>query len=122
MISDQRQRRLESAQPLMEAGLDSIGAVELRNAVTEKFGVELPATVTFDYPTADALAGFIASKTGAAPAHAGTLDAWPQPTMVSVPVPSSGAFVQQIAEDLQAIVSGASHLLCMPKETAYEHL
>ena len=46
-------------QPLMEAGLDSIGAVELRNAVSAKFGVELPATVTFDYPSAGALAQFV---------------------------------------------------------------
>lgn len=50
-------------QPLMEAGLDSIGAVELRNAVQDAFGVELPATVTYDYPTVDALAGFILTST-----------------------------------------------------------
>ena len=104
----------------MEAGLDSIGAVELRKAVSAKFGVELPATVTFDYPTADALAGFIASKNGATPAHASTMDAWAQPTMVSVPVPSTGALVQQIADDLQAIVSGAPLVLCGPNRAAYE--
>ena len=49
-------------QPLMEAGLDSIGAVELRNAVGAKFGVDLPATVTFDHPTPQALAGFLAAR------------------------------------------------------------
>ena len=51
-----------SDQPLMEAGLDSIGAVELRNAVSAKFGIELPATVTFDYPSADALAGYVVQQ------------------------------------------------------------
>lgn len=50
-------------QPLMEAGLDSIGAVELRNAVSARFGVELPATVTFDYPSADALARYVVQHT-----------------------------------------------------------
>ena len=45
--------------PLMEAGLDSIGSVEVRNAVASRFGVELPATVTFDYPSVEALAGYV---------------------------------------------------------------
>ena len=44
----------------MEAGLDSLGAVELRNALASLFAVDLPATVTFDHPTAVALGTFIA--------------------------------------------------------------
>ena len=55
--------RVDDALPLMEAGLDSIGAVELRNAVSAKHGVELPATVTFDYPTIGKLAQYLAAKT-----------------------------------------------------------
>lgn len=39
------------------------GAVELRNALTSRFGVELPATATFDYPSVAALSGFIAAHT-----------------------------------------------------------
>ena len=49
--------------PLMEAGLDSIAAVELRNAVNERYGVELPATITFDYPTIGDLADYLAQCT-----------------------------------------------------------
>ena len=47
--------------PLMEAGLDPIGAAhaEVRNAVASKFGVEVPATITFDYSSVCALAGFL---------------------------------------------------------------
>ena len=55
--------RVDDALPLMEAGLDSIGAVELRNAVSAKYGVELLATVTFDYPTIGELAQYLAAKT-----------------------------------------------------------
>ena len=49
-------------QPLMAAGLDSLGAVELRNALAAAFGTELPPTVTLDYPTVAALAAHIAAS------------------------------------------------------------
>jgi Phosphopantetheine attachment site len=38
----------------------SAGAVELRNALSQAFGLELSATVTFDHPTIAALATHIA--------------------------------------------------------------
>jgi Phosphopantetheine attachment site len=47
---------------LMLAAAYAAGAVELRNALTSRFGVELPATVTLDYPSISALAGYIASN------------------------------------------------------------
>jgi acyl carrier protein len=37
--------------PLMSAGLDSLAAVELKNSISRKYEVSLPATVAFDYPT-----------------------------------------------------------------------
>ncbi len=45
-----------------QAGLDSLGAVDLRNALSARFATDaLPATLAFDYPTTAALAGLIAS-------------------------------------------------------------
>ena len=96
------------AQPLMEAGLDSIGAVELRNAVSASFGIELLATATFDYPSVIALAHYIAGRTGAASADN---SAWGQPSLVAVAAPDSAVMAQQIARDLADIVSGVQ-LFC----------
>ena len=49
-------------QPLMEAGLDSLAAVELRNQLAARFSVDLAPTLSFDFPTAAALASHIACK------------------------------------------------------------
>jgi acyl carrier protein len=54
--------QVSSTQPLMEAGLDSLSAAELQNAVKSAFSADLPATVMFDYPTLDALASYVAAQ------------------------------------------------------------
>ena len=48
----------------MEAGLDSLGALDLRNALAAHFAVDLPPTLAMDYPTLRALAAFIADLLG----------------------------------------------------------
>lgn len=45
--------------PLMDAGLDSLGAVEFRAELAAAFGVELAPTAVLDYPTVSALAAHI---------------------------------------------------------------
>jgi hypothetical protein len=50
---------LEARMPLKEAGLDSLMAVELRNALTRSIGQSLPATLLFDHPSLDALATYL---------------------------------------------------------------
>ena len=49
-------------EPLMAAGLDSLGAVELRNAVETRMGLQLPGTLVFDYPTVSAMASYVTSR------------------------------------------------------------
>ena len=44
---------------LQELGLDSLMAVEVRNAVSDVVGRPLPATLLFDYPTIDGLSQYL---------------------------------------------------------------
>jgi acyl carrier protein len=49
------ERALDPGMPLGELGLDSLLAVELRNALATALERTLPATLLFDHPTVDAL-------------------------------------------------------------------
>jgi acyl carrier protein len=55
---------LERDRSLTELGLDSLMAVELRNALGAAIGRALPASLVFDHPTAAALTGFLAGELG----------------------------------------------------------
>jgi polyketide synthase 12/myxalamid-type polyketide synthase MxaB len=50
---------LPNNKPLNELGLDSLMAVDLRNGLGNTLGRNLPATLLFDYPTVNALAGYL---------------------------------------------------------------
>jgi acyl carrier protein len=68
---------LDERQPLSELGLDSLMAVELRNAIAAAMERALPATLLFRHPTLEGLCQFVMEEVGGqeVPAHAVDADA-----------------------------------------------
>jgi len=62
VLGAERRERFDLSRPLRELGLDSLMAVELRNKLGAGVGRMLPATLTFDCPTADALVDYLAAE------------------------------------------------------------
>jgi acyl carrier protein len=58
--------QVDELRPLKELGVDSLLAVELRNALARSLGIALPATLAFDYPTTSAIAGRLLTQLVAA--------------------------------------------------------
>lgn len=68
---------LQIQQPLQELGLDSLMAVELKNAVEQELEQELPTTLLFDYPNIEAITDYLVKD----------VFAWSQHEQVEVETP-----------------------------------
>jgi acyl carrier protein len=53
---------IDRRQPLSEMGLDSLMAVELRNALGAVLSLSLPATLLFDYPSIEKVTDYLCTK------------------------------------------------------------
>ncbi len=83
---------LDPGDPLASLGLDSLMAVELRNVLGSMVGVQLPATLIFDYPTIEGLTNFLALEVLALDLGVGrAIDG-------AVAQPDEGAFLEAVAQ------------------------
>jgi polyketide synthase 12 len=57
---------IDPSRPLGDLGIDSVMAVDLRGRLAAATGLRLRSTLLFDYPTADAVAGHLATLSGLA--------------------------------------------------------
>ncbi|WP_258565598.1 acyl carrier protein, partial [Streptomyces sp. WELS2] len=64
---------VDPERPLGDLGVDSLAALELRNRLGADTGLRLSTTLTFDYPTSDALARHLFAELGVGSA-AGPVD------------------------------------------------
>jgi epothilone polyketide synthase D len=62
VLSLEGAQAVEADRPLKELGLDSLMAVELRNALGKRAGARLPATLAFDHPTPRRIAQYLIKK------------------------------------------------------------
>jgi len=90
-------REVGPMEPLMDAGLDSIGGSELQKSIEDEFSIELPPTAAFDYPSVSALSDYVASQMGGDDGARSD---------VQVEAPQSGVSIAHVRERVLAIASG----------------
>lgn len=102
-------------QPLMAAGLDSLGAVELTSSLEARLGLQLPRTLVFDYPTLSTLTAhltqLLAARAGsgsgvaAAPAEAAAAGLQLAAPMAGLPASAGSAPTSQAVVIIRSLVS-----------------
>ena len=55
-------REVSRNEPLLQAGIDSLGAIEIKSQIERLAGLDLPATMLLDYPTIEEIEKYLTSS------------------------------------------------------------
>jgi len=102
-----RDHRLDVQRPLMELGVDSLVAVELRNALVKATGCALPATLTFQFPTIGAIAAHLFDALGFAKRRVEP-EAAVQGAALDIDALDEDELARLLAEELESLKGSAS--------------
>lgn len=118
-LSTAEAEELSLDSPLMEAGLTSASAVQLTSALEEALATDLPATLTFDYPTIASLVSHLATlkPPSSTPSVQSGASGTSQATASAAPVdyiPAEASPTAQVSRQVSpATASGASRAIAI---------
>jgi acyl carrier protein len=75
-----RPQEIRRDQGFFDLGMDSLSSVEVRNRLQNTFGLNLPTTLAFDYPTVEKLADFLNGQIAAGDDSSAPMDQHGNPT------------------------------------------
>ena len=94
-------RRLDLTRPLHELGFDSLMTIELTRSLSAATGCPLPATLVYDYPTAEGIADYLAKQVAGLAVDA-PVD--PESELERKAVAESAATLEGLSEDQIAVL------------------
>ena len=98
---------IDTGRALKELGLDSLGSVQLRNRLSQATGLQLPVSLTFDHPSAVAIAAHLRSRVAEDSAERPEIDTHVERLRALLaPIPAEDAERERVGALLRGLLDG----------------